>query len=47
MKGLATAYGNQRIYDYRLANNGEFIRIEKGRESRTDFYFVRGGRSGA
>jgi hypothetical protein len=38
---------NQRIYGYRVANNGEFIRIENGRESRTDFYFVRGGRSAA
>jgi hypothetical protein len=38
---------NHRLYDYRVANNGEFIRIENGRESRTDFYFVRGGRPAA
>jgi len=33
------------IYGYRVAENGEFIRIADGRESRTDFYYVRGGRA--
>jgi hypothetical protein len=41
---MTARQANQRLYDYRVATNGEFIRIENGRESRTDFYFVRGGR---
>lgn len=35
----------QSIYGYRVAENGEFIRIADGRESRTDFFYVRGGRA--
>lgn len=31
-------------FHYRVAENGEWIRIENGQEMRTDFYFVRGGR---
>jgi len=45
--GVTSAQGNHRVYGYRVANNGEFIRIENGRETRTDFYFVRGGRPDA
>jgi hypothetical protein len=37
----------QRLFQYRVADNGEWIRVDNGREVRTDFYFVRGGRLSA
>jgi hypothetical protein len=32
---------------YRIADNGEWIKIAEGREERTGFYYVRGGRLSA
>ena len=34
----------QPTQNYRVAENGEWIKIADGREERTGFYYVRGGR---